>query len=1189
MKKFYILMAAGVMAMASSAKTEWTTQTLGTVSVDTLYHASVGPGTTQTQVKLSYTRSGKAATSTVTYLTTDLTDPYVTLKAAVANNNAYGKPQSISGMMKLNTSYQRHYFAGVNADFAGLEANQSIPCGALFVDGDYVTSAASLSNDVKSNYLVVDKDGVPTIAETIEYGGVAGNFGTVTYPSAAVDNTLRHNDKRWGDYLVAYNQFWGYDFPTEDPRWGYTHTNEWGNEAELIALGDKVYYGTEGEFFVNSLATKGNMKVPNNGIVLSANGAPRPNVDALTVGSTVKIKFPFKADGKEMSAREVVGGWHVVVKDGVVQQLPSKVPSDIGATIPRARTAIGYNADKTKFVMAVVEETSTAGTGGMKIVEFGDVMASLGCNTALNLDGGGSSNLQVENLGRIHTVQSNPTYERAVANGLFAVTNAPETQEVARIEFVDKALTIKPGRGYQPVIYAFNKYGVLISTGLQNYTLSAPEATFDSSNRKMIAPESGYFALTADYNGITTSIPVLVDADGSACSDPNTPVAFSGNEFVPMLEKPADWVDPDQPNLYVCGKFQDWKFTDPMVVRPIPNKNRVYEFTINTTDNDNPEATYFKMTTLDPRTNGGSSAFASADNAWHIENTGAAVQRDKAQILGNGCTLSLYPGNENNITSPWKGEWKFVVDLVNQTITATTETPAPQIDAPANIYIVGGIEGHEGDYTYTGLPLEEKNGVYSITDVALTGTFSFTTDNGTRYGAYIDGYEIVQEDYFYESNNDWAVAPGNYDIKFSVNTGLVTVSPHVFAVLKDVTPAGYDFNKYEPGTVWKFTHVPAELPDGTNTWTAPGFSIYSQENMDADGQVSSVHLPGVAPRLQTTEFGGTDNRMPAFTIQRYPDNDYIGNCLVFAQNFSPGHYRGGWPHTTVDGTHNLQLSFYPDATTVAGIDAEHPLRVRLVFQILYRGRHDQTRKDEITSIYASVSNAGSTWATSYNGVGDNETGAEFPINHREFYKWVDEGETIADIPENRELYTSVKGDTDYWDVKSDTDMTLIEQEAGLGIMNPERFMVYEFDVCNKGADSNAIGIHINMAGEVWATYIFKEIKFFNVVNGDELLGTKDTKDVKASRAAADNRVTTTTAAGSLLGTRNISYRYYTEDGVKEIQSEGTSTGIDNVVADEDAVEAPVEYYNLQGVRVMNPTSGLYIKRQGTKVTKVMVR
>lgn len=48
---------------------------------------------------------------------------------------------------------------------------------------------------------------------------------------------------------------------------------------------------------------------------------------------------------------------------------------------------------------------------------------------------------------------------------------------------------------------------------------------------------------------------------------------------------------------------------------------------------------------------------------------------------------------------------------------------------------------------------------------------------------------------------------------------------------------------------------------------------------------------------------------------------------------------------------------------------------------------------------------------------------------------------------------------------------------------------------------------------------------------------------------------------------------------------GTS-GIDKVESD---ANAPVEYYNLQGVRVDNPSAGLYIRRQGNKATKVYVK
>lgn len=52
--------------------------------------------------------------------------------------------------------------------------------------------------------------------------------------------------------------------------------------------------------------------------------------------------------------------------------------------------------------------------------------------------------------------------------------------------------------------------------------------------------------------------------------------------------------------------------------------------------------------------------------------------------------------------------------------------------------------------------------------------------------------------------------------------------------------------------------------------------------------------------------------------------------------------------------------------------------------------------------------------------------------------------------------------------------------------------------------------------------------------------------------------------------------------------EPVPSGIEDVEIDNSA-DAPVEFYNLQGVRVDNPAAGLYIRRQGTKVEKVVIR
>ena len=74
-------------------------------------------------------------------------------------------------------------------------------------------------------------------------------------------------------------------------------------------------------------------------------------------------------------------------------------------------------------------------------------------------------------------------------------------------------------------------------------------------------------------------------------------------------------------------------------------------------------------------------------------------------------------------------------------------------------------------------------------------------------------------------------------------------------------------------------------------------------------------------------------------------------------------------------------------------------------------------------------------------------------------------------------------------------------------------------------------------------------------------------------AAQTSQVVFTTTTNAQIDTITVSYSL--ETGVEEIDAE-------------DA-EAPVEYYNLQGVKVANPESGLYIRVQGNKATKVLVK
>jgi len=59
--------------------------------------------------------------------------------------------------------------------------------------------------------------------------------------------------------------------------------------------------------------------------------------------------------------------------------------------------------------------------------------------------------------------------------------------------------------------------------------------------------------------------------------------------------------------------------------------------------------------------------------------------------------------------------------------------------------------------------------------------------------------------------------------------------------------------------------------------------------------------------------------------------------------------------------------------------------------------------------------------------------------------------------------------------------------------------------------------------------------------------------------------------------------------LKYLGKNSEHAGVEGIAADVADADAPVEYFNMQGMRVAEPTTGLYIVKQGSKVTKQLIR
>ena len=454
-----------------------------TYTVDTLYHAKVGPGTTQTSLKIAGSLDLR-----VFYTTTDLTDPNVEMRVAKAGN-LLSKVATVTNLSKSNSVEGAQYFVGVNADF--FDMSSGYPNGSNILNSEVYNLVGS------GNWTEISFDAakIPNISKISMTGSVAKADGS-SFDIYGV------NKDRAANCLVVYSHRKGTT----------TGTNAWGSEVVVtpVESGATIALGKTVKMKVSGTPATSPISIPTGSYVLSGHGTAATFVNSLTDGEEIEVTMSATtANGKTENPVWAVGGCPVLLKDGVVQEtedaniishLPNKEP----------RTAVGYDATGTKVVMMIVDGRSAI-SDGCRTKILADIMREVGCSDAMNFDGGGSSEMYHQRLG-IRNVPSGGS-ERAVTNGLFAVATTPTDNNVAEIRFVDWVKSLPKYGLYTPKFYGYNKYGVLVDTDLQGVQLSCPAELGEivDNGTSLLGTGGGTYALTGTYNGLTSTLVVTVD------------------------------------------------------------------------------------------------------------------------------------------------------------------------------------------------------------------------------------------------------------------------------------------------------------------------------------------------------------------------------------------------------------------------------------------------------------------------------------------------------------------------------------------------------------------------------------------------------------------------------------------------------------------------------------------------------
>jgi exopolysaccharide biosynthesis protein len=151
--------------------------------------------------------------------------------------------------------------------------------------------------------------------------------------------------------------------------------------------------------------------------VLSCESSTNDFTKFIHIGDTIKIFNSISPANPRI--KEAIGGFIQTVKDGKVYVDPSyiKEKRPQHALQRHPRTAIGFSQDSTKLFLITVDGRQKQSVG-MTLHELADLMIKLGVSYGLNLDGGGSTTMVVND-----SIVNNPSgeIERAVGNGLLII------------------------------------------------------------------------------------------------------------------------------------------------------------------------------------------------------------------------------------------------------------------------------------------------------------------------------------------------------------------------------------------------------------------------------------------------------------------------------------------------------------------------------------------------------------------------------------------------------------------------------------------------------------------------------------------------------------------------------------------------------------------------------------------------
>ncbi len=391
----------------------------------------------------------------------------------------------LSGEANRLESMGLDIIAGSNADYFSTQTG--VPMSNAIVDGKILTKDAS------------GQDAIGILPD-----------GTAFISYFTINSVLKKAD---GSEVNIYNIN-----KYRQPYAIYLMTDEFSSETQNTTEGIDVILGSiEGEMKIGEKITAvvesvetvtGSGKIPKGKMVLTVDAkAPKEflePISTLTPGEEITISFSVSGDSRWSDVQLGMGsvGGRLLINGEVNTNLPT------GAA---PRTAIGVKGNGT-ILLYTIDGRQNGHSYGVQLTTLAKRMKELGCVDALNLDGGGSTEMLVQLPGNQKTeIVNKPSdgRERKVSTFFFFTNTAKKTGTPEHLHFYPKMNYVLTGASLQLSLKATDSAFSPASLP-KNIEFSVQEGKVSTISQSGLftSKENGMVTVYANADGITASVPI---------------------------------------------------------------------------------------------------------------------------------------------------------------------------------------------------------------------------------------------------------------------------------------------------------------------------------------------------------------------------------------------------------------------------------------------------------------------------------------------------------------------------------------------------------------------------------------------------------------------------------------------------------------------------------------------------------